>query len=181
MTLRQRLVSLVALLGLGFVTATGFLQIAESREQRTLRSSLQDDSSRTADHIITLTGAQLKRFVDDYSWWDDMVDFVREPDPAWAEVNLQESIDVFDVDVMWVVGLDGEVRFHVARDEFADVALPVTKEAIADIVKNARHPWFFEKVGARVLEMRGAPIQPSETLDRSDPAYGWFFRRSGLA
>ena len=175
MTLRQRLIYLIALLGLGFAAATGYLQIAESREQRELRASLQAEFGRTTDHIITLTGAQLKQFVDDYSWWDDMMNFVRAPDPAWAEVNLHESIDVFDVDVMWVVGLDGSIRFHVARDEFAAIALPVGQKDIVALVQNARQPWFFEKTEAGILEMRGAPIQPSGTVDRSDPAHGWFF------
>ncbi len=174
MTLRQRLLSLIALLVVGFGLAVGFLHTAETREQDELRESLRQDQTAITDRLIDLSGKPLQQFVDDYSWWDDMVDFVQAPDPTWAEVNLLEMTDFFDVDVIWVLGLDGVTRFQVSRENVPEVAIPRASEALAALFAHQRHPWFFAQSPVGILEIRGAPIQPSATTDRDDPAHGWF-------
>ncbi len=175
MTLRQRLLSLITLLVVGFGLSIALLHATEKREQRQLADSLRREQAEITQRLIELTARPMQQFVDDYSWWDDMVNFVAQPDPEWARVNLLETIDFFDVDVMWVVDLEGHPRHQTAREDFQQLPLPLEPRPFRQLVGHRRHPTWFAVTGAGVLELRAAPIQPSSTVDhQADPPRGWF-------
>ncbi|WP_221030626.1 CHASE4 domain-containing protein [Actomonas aquatica] len=174
MTLRLRLLSLLAVLMVGFALALGLLHWAEQGEQAALRANLQAEQTEDVTRFLELASAPLRQFVDDYSWWDDMVEFVGNPDPEWAQINLAQMVDFFDVDVMWVLALDGSPIHRESREAFSTLAFPVAPADTTRLLARDRHASFFAETPSGIVELRAAPIQPSETTDRSDPAHGWF-------
>jgi len=101
MSLKLRFFLLLAGLTVVYGGAILLLQHAEQMEKVDVLAASQAEESERLDRWLDLTGVALQQFVDDYSWWDDTVDFVHEQDPDWAENNLEVGLDSFHVSAIW--------------------------------------------------------------------------------
>lgn len=128
------------------------------------------------DRWIEITGLSHARFVRDYSQWDEMLQFVRNPDPKWAKINIDASLVNFEVHAAWVLTLEGQLLHGTNREGVAAIDRPfgVLTEWLQK-ARTERTPHFFWLHEGVLYEVRGAPVLPSEDTNAVGPPQGWFF------
>lgn len=175
MTIRARIVLLLlSLLALFGLSAAG-LRFSHRAETSSMVASLRDERSALLDRLLALTGESLQNFTKDYSLWDEMVNFVRTGDPAWAAINIDPSLTSFDAQAAWVVRTDGSILYSAAQDANAPLAPPpLDNAAFLGQLRRERDLHFFVSTAAGLVEMRTAPILPSEDIQRTQEPRGWF-------
>ncbi len=137
-------------------------------QQRSLESLLDSEMKERANILergLQLTRRPLLDFTSDYSPWDDMLAFARQPDPKWSEVNLEPSLERFKLFAVWVVRSDGTIvhTSSVTKDRPPPLPFPGTQFVGVEAPPVDAEPehWFVRQ-GEALLELAVAPIQPSE-------------------
>lgn len=172
MSLRLRLVLLLACVVTAFgLSATG-LRLAHRGEVRRMLAGLQQERSDLLDRLLALTGQSLHSFASDYSLWDEMVAFVQSGDPAWAAVNIDPSLANFDAQGAWVLRPDGRL-LYAAVQEPAPAPPPQADADFLALLRREKSLHFFQDGPAGLLEVRTAPILPSDDLRREQEPRGW--------
>jgi signal transduction histidine kinase len=174
MKIRFRLILLLGSLLLILVVANLVLQESHRRETESIRSTALQQRGGILDRVLVLTAQSLKDFANDYSFGDEMVDFVQTGDRAWAKINFDPDLAKFGIQSASVLRPDGSLVYRAGKMPPATA----TEVLFADPVFIARlaeqktlHFYFTTPIG--LLEVRTAPIQPSaDTLRISAPA-GW--------
>lgn len=83
------------------------------REQRIdfheITNQQQKQLQSLFSHAIEQEQQNLKTLVLDYTFWDELVKFAEHPDEEWAKNILMPSMEVFDVDCLWVYSPQNEL------------------------------------------------------------------------
>ncbi|MCC5023004.1 MAG: hypothetical protein J6386_09525 [Candidatus Synoicihabitans palmerolidicus] len=124
MSLRTRLIALLSLITAGFLSATALLHLSERNERPQVLAAAHAAGEDATERWIHLEGVAMRQCVDDYSWWDDMVTFVDHPSPEWAETNLEEMIEFFALDGIWVFSLACNAVYAITDPNHPQVAPP---------------------------------------------------------
>lgn len=175
LTTQTRLILVLCLITGVFTAAYWSLRAAHLREAERLLDNLRRERVEFVDKIIELTGATLRNFSVDYSYWDDLVRFVDQPDPQWGQANLEVSLTTFKANGVWVLKPSGEQVYGAVAGIPRDYArLPFAGPALVEAVREQRFVHFFVETAAGLMEFRLAPIQPTADRERITPPQGWF-------
>lgn len=131
------------------------------------------------EKLIALKGQPLQYFANDYSFWDDMVDFVAKPDREWAKDNLDTGLDTFHAYGMWIYDTARRPVHGVTKpaDEYRyDMSLFGEGTVPAELFAGAeRFAHFFQPTEAGLMEVYGATIHRANDYDRKQPPAGYLF------
>jgi signal transduction histidine kinase len=174
MTLKLRFILLIGLLLALFLGGVYLLNSTHRAETSRVVQAAQQERSRLLDEVLSLVGYPLNQFTRDYSLWDEMANFVAHPNPKWADININASLESFRLRAVWVLRTDGSL-VHAATPpragEISTLPFP-TGEVLA---KLSREPFahFYTRIGDELCEIRASPIQPSSDITRASPPLGW--------
>ncbi len=177
MSLKARFIAVLGLLLALFLGSMLWLQTLSKAAIGDVLESTRVDREQLLDRVLTLIGASLQTFAVDYSLWDDMIAFSRKPEKAWAAVNLDASLPTFNAVGAWVFNAEGKMVYAVANLPHAepDIVSLFDHADVQALTRRSRTPHFFMETPVGVVEVRGAPLQPSNDYDRQSPPQGWFF------
>ncbi len=174
MRLQLRFTLLLAVLFTALLAVIWLHDRSKTAGEQRLRAGLQRERELLAERLIELTGEPLRVFVADYAPWDDMVAFVRQPDPNWARINLADALGTHHVDAIWVLRPDFSEVYGVARDQDPELRQPVLGPADwARALGAPREVRFFVITPAGLLEIRAAPVRPSDLQVVTAQPAGW--------
>ena len=126
--------------------------------------------------VMDMKGRSLYTFAYDYSYWNDMVDFVGTRDSNWARDNVNSSLSTYDASIAWVYRPDFTLVFAAHDPQLTEFeTLPVPPESCAQLFAQEKFCHFFVNTPEGIIEIRGAPIQPTNDIRRESPAKGYFF------
>ncbi len=177
MSLKPRFAALLGLIVVLFLGSVFWQHELARRGADEILRTTQTEREQLLDRVLTLVGASLETFARDYSLWDDMVAFAEQPNPAWAAINIDASLPTFNAVGAWVFKVDGTQSYAIANlpGHEPDIVALFSPEQIRNITAHSRTPHFFLEIPAGLLEVRGAPLQPSQDVNRQSPPQGWFF------
>jgi PAS domain S-box-containing protein len=126
------------------------------------------------NRIISLSGRRLEILTHDYSWWDEMISFVNDPDTLWAQENLLTGLETFHAEAAWVFDIDGNLVYSIAPenvgvDEASTITAIIRKSFTGDPFNH-----FFIHATSGLIEVRTAPLQPTSDQLRISPPQGYF-------
>jgi two-component system, cell cycle sensor histidine kinase and response regulator CckA len=122
-----------------------------------------------------MKGRSLYTYVYDYNFWDDMVKFVAAGDSDWAEENINVSLKTYDATAAWIYRTDFKLVYAAHDSQLAGFeALPVPPESWNKLFARENFCHFFINTSQGMMEIRGAPIQPTNDVRRESPARGFF-------
>ncbi|MDD2866569.1 MAG: ATP-binding protein [Candidatus Omnitrophica bacterium] len=178
MRVQTKLTSLLLFISLALIGARYLYQTFEN--QRVVMLFREDNQEKEVlfNKLATLKGANLKTLSVDYTYWDEMVDFVHgRKSMAWAEQNMDETVlGTYQTDAIWVYRLDLSLAYSILDKDAAGLKdFPLPKEAIRDIFAKERLCHFFVYTGAGLIEIRGATIHPTADNARQTPPQGYLF------
>lgn len=176
MTLKVRFAFLFALLLAALLCGLFLLRKTHEREASKLITDAREEHTRLLEEVLALTAYPLDQFVRDYSQWDDMVRFTEAPDATWAKVNIEASLTPFRLHAAWVCRADGGTVYQAgANERGAAVDRGLSADEVAALVRQNKFPRFFTLKEGVLLEIRAAPIQPSNDTARATAPRGWLF------
>jgi len=174
MKLEMRLTFLFGSLLAIFLGALGALQWAQQHSAVELQTQIAEDKSRQLASLVTLTGSTLERFVADYTQWDEMCAFVASRDPAWAAINLEQSLASWNFHGVWVFGTDTREIYRHLREPFTPADIPAfPSPAVIRKLCGPAPLHFYSDSPRGLLEIRTAPIHPSDDTRSDEPPQGW--------
>jgi PAS domain S-box-containing protein len=128
------------------------------------------------DKMLGLVQQSLATFVYDYTYWDDMVAFLKTGDRKWAKDNIETPLSSFKVNAVWIYKNDRTIFYsanNLGDSEFSELPMPWT--AIDDLFAKSRFCHFFVRSPKGLKEIRGATIHPTSDPERKTPPLGYLF------
>lgn len=177
MSLKTRFATLLGLILVLFLGSVVWQRELARRGTDEILRTTQTEREQLLERVLTLIGGSLQTFATDYSLWDDMVAFAQKPEKAWAAINIDASLPTFNAVGAWVFKADGTKSYAIAHlpGSEPDIVALFTPQEVREITRRTRTPHFFLEIPAGLLEVRGAPLQPSNDYDRQTQPQGWFF------
>lgn len=127
------------------------------------------------DSIIELKGDTLAAFATDYTYWDEMVEFVRTKDKEWAKENIDASFSTYRADLAAVYGPDYLPVYSVAAEAIGEAqSFTLAPETLSAVFSKTRLAHFFVPTPAGLMEIRAASIHYTSDPGRQREPNGYF-------
>ncbi len=166
-----RVVLLVGLVTAAVLVGLVLHRFAEQNRIRRLFDRRIAEESAMFDKLVEVQGASLEMFARDYSYWDELVQFIRSSDSAWAEKNLAASLGTFQASAVWVFDTTGVLLYSAGEN--SRVRPPDLPEAaLRPLRQGTRFVHWFLPESAGLLELRGATVHPTDDPERTGPPQG---------
>ena len=135
----------------------------------------RDVDQQLLDTLVQLRTDPPAAFVYDYSYWDDMVAFVgtATPDEEWGAANLQESLDTYHADVVWVLRPDGTLFWTGTADAHPELRTPPWTLGQGVWLREQALRTAFLTTPRGVVELHSAAIVPTTDKAHAGPPRGW--------
>jgi sensor domain CHASE-containing protein len=139
-----------------FMIVAGFVLMKLSNQQKIdlLISEMQLGKATLLEKMIEFESKDLLTFTYDYTYWDDMVTFVKNGDKQWAKENIETSVSTFNIDYVWVYRPDLMLVYSFTREgnELAE-RIPLTDDNLVQISKLERLQHFFINANNELIEV----------------------------
>jgi PAS domain S-box-containing protein len=175
MTVRKRITLL--LIGLVVACLAGFVvwQKAEERKIGLLLKNEVHERQVVFEKLVHLKGAKTRTLAFDYTYWDEMVEFVKNRNPKWAKENLDTCLSTYKVSAVWVYDLQGSLIYTVNDANDAKLhPFPLPFSTMEALLKKSRFCGFFIQTPQGIMEVQGATIHRSDDVKRVKPHAGYF-------
>ncbi|MFA6357941.1 MAG: PAS domain S-box protein [Candidatus Omnitrophota bacterium] len=148
----------------------------EFKRNTVLFQSQRSDIEKTFSRILELKAKPLETLALDYTYWDEMVDYVKNPNKIWASLNLKPAIFTYSVDLLAVYNRDFLPVSHFTSEDnevlYEQFSLNVILNKVFE-KKKVNH--FFVYTPKGLLEVFGASIHSTDDPERKNPPQGYFF------
>jgi PAS domain S-box-containing protein len=127
------------------------------------------------EDMLELRAGPMATIVYDYSYWDDIVEFVSEPDSVWAKENIDAAVSAFKLSAIWICRPDmSPVYVAGSLGLNPTPAIPFPASDTATVFENGYFSRFFANLADGIAEIRTAPIQPGDDSERKTEPQGFF-------
>ena len=173
MGVRTRLTLLLTLLVLVFAAGALTIRILDARRIRLLTDDRTREKSALFGRLVELEGKSCKVFSYDYSFWDDMVKFVKTRELDWAHENIDEGLTTFGADAAWVLRTDYSTVFAAVGDGNESLTvLPLSQHVCSQVFEQTWFPHFWVETGPGLVEIWGGADSALRRYKAPDPAAG---------
>lgn len=178
MKITTKIIVLMLVVMMMLITAVMVNVVMDSQRISQLFEAEKAEKSRNFDEMVRLTGAFLRVYVYDYTYWDEMARFIETHDTVWARENLETSLDSYKANANWVYDTKFKVVYHA--DNFVHpnkmAELPIPAGSVKELfVGNNRFCHFFARIPEGIIEIRGASVHPGSDEKRKMDPKGYFF------
>ncbi len=174
MKIRNRIILVILLISGLFV---GWLTVQMNEDKKELNVMVEEmagSRQKELDAALKMKGMRLKSLADDYSYWDEMVKFIKERNVGWAHDNLLSGLTTFKADAAWVLDPEYNEIYSLFSKRAGLLEMNHGSVEYRKIFKNNLFPHFFVNTKAGLIEIRGAPIQPVSDIERKSKPKGYF-------
>ncbi len=169
MKIQSKITAFLLLIVLVFILFAFFQFQSQNKSFSTLLQDTKKQQIALFDKLLDVEGKNTEVFVRDYTFWDEMVDFISSKDKAFAEENIDTGAETFDADVVKVYDTKRALIYEM---EGEGVLFP---PQVFDQLDKDRFVHFFVAVGDKVIEIRGATVHPTDDALRLTAPEGYFF------
>jgi signal transduction histidine kinase len=111
----------------------------------------------------------------DYTYWDELINYMNLPDTIWANDNLYTLFNSFHVNAVWMYNLNLTAVFEETRlDSAQSMQAPVYK-GVFPLLYKTKFIKYYLPTQQGVLEIHGATMHLSNDESRKLPPQGYFF------
>lgn len=176
MRLQLKLMFLLLAIVAIFVATSLGLYYEQNRNVDLMLQNRERETGALFEKIIELKGNSLLTLACDYTYWDEMVNFVHAPDEQWLKENVETALGTFNAQAVWIYDTDArQVCFVADDDDHGWLREILNDELRGHLFRNGPFEHFFVKNRAGLVEIRGATIHPTDDVQRQTPAHGYFF------
>jgi signal transduction histidine kinase len=170
-----RITLMLAVTAAAFICLLMLIQGGWGRQVDLLLHDRVEETDRVLRRVIALRANGARLHADDYTRWDDLVNFARERNPHWGDVYITQSITTFSLDFAWVLDEQFNVIFTAnPGNDPSGAPLLVPAPALAAALRAAPIRHFFVRTPRGLLEIWTSPIQPSDDFERKTRIHGYY-------
>lgn len=175
MSTKNKLIIVVMLLFfISILAITLFLILSRSQEEM-YRETSRNRIIETTKTINELHEVHIFWVAYDYGLWDGMAELAKRPDSAWAKENLGEVLYWFDLDALWVVGLDGTITYSDITGCAQYLPDTTFSETLLSKLYDDRYVDFYTLAGDSLMLIQGATIHATGDEERETEPSGFLF------
>ena len=168
------ILALLFLLGISLY----FMFSTEKTQQRDLVKLTTSQYSQAFETLLQNASTRYSQQVSDYTYWDEMCNFVKTKDIAWSDENLSTLILSYDVDNVLVISPDNQTVVYAYPNEELQIPelIQNAKSLLRDLYrKRLLETYIFDKESGRIGILYGATIHPTSDVQRLTKPQGYFF------
>ncbi len=150
------------------------LIVMYDRKKQNLIDSYFAKLQQNANAIIDLENSSISRTVSDYTYWDEFVAFMNEPDIEWAEENIRTILGSFNFHAVWIVNNDKELIYNAYNYDHSSLSHIRFSNDLLEKLYNDRLISYAEYTDAGLLLIHGATIHPTDDPERHSNPSGYF-------
>lgn len=177
MRVQYRLLAASLLLVLVFLAGIFILQRNQQAQLALVAAGRQQELEGLFQKILALEEKEMETLAFDYTYWDELVDFIRTRDMQWGRNILDSSLDNYEINAIWVYNTDMELVYETTNLPGGIAPpIPLSDSALKSLFSNNFMSRFaFRAPDGNIIEVRGATVHPSEDVAHATPALGYFF------
>jgi two-component sensor histidine kinase/sensor domain CHASE-containing protein len=176
MKVQTKIIFLIVFLVILFIVIITFLRDSRSYRLFLLIEEAQREKTEIFDKVLELKSGRLKMAVNDYTLWNGMVNFIKNPSPIWAVDNIDNFLYSYNADLLWVYGPDDSLVYSVniiKDNNFEEI--PVQEGFIRILFKEKKICHFFLSSSRGLIEIYGASVHPTSDKERKTLPQGYLF------
>ncbi|MDP2237113.1 MAG: ATP-binding protein [Bacteroidales bacterium] len=170
-TQRKILLAMIALMLIAFIVSIVAIRINKKRENLIIELS-QEALEITRNEVVKDQESKLYRIIYDYTYWDDFVNFIQNPDEEWAEENISTILSSFGLNGLWMIDLNQKVLYSNFVNQLGSYVFE--KDLLSDLHEK-RFVNFYDFINDELFLFYGATIHPTSDADRLTDPFGYFF------
>ncbi len=173
-TTRKLTLLILILLGLSLIAILSLHLLNKKKEQAFMEYS-REQVREAAASIADIYEVQMYWVAYDYTLWDELIQFIEEPDSVWARENFEQFLYWFDLDAFWIMNTEGQVVLSDTSE--CASAFPLTEfneELLAQLHKERMLEYYTTSADTLML-LQGATIHPINDEERESEPAGYFF------
>ena len=158
---------------IAFFISLGF----EQKRLNLLFDERKKEEMLVFDKILELRGESLKTLAFDYTYWDEMVNFIVNGNRAWAEKTIDANVlSNYSANAIWIYKTDLTQAYSINNLKDANLKdIPLSGDTINNLFLKERFCHFFINTSWGLMEIRGATVHPTADAERKIPPQGYFF------
>lgn len=124
--------------------------------------------------VIDLEANRLQQVCFDYSFWDEMVNFIQKKNLVWVKDNIDPVLNTFSLDAIWIFDKEKRLTYFTAKDNrrFDNYQID---DSIFNALYNKKFVKYYTKTPYGILEVFGASVHPSNDPHRQTQPKGYLF------
>jgi signal transduction histidine kinase/CheY-like chemotaxis protein len=164
------------------ITAIGlnFLRISENKKIIIIQNDFKIQKKHLFEKIYELKGKSLKSFTYDYTYWDEMVDFINKKtkhiNSDWPKQQIEPAIPTYNFQVVWIYNNYNQLVYSLNLTKISTVdSLPINLKSFINKHEKNFFVHFFIPTNKGFVEFQSAPIQPTSDNKRTTKPLGYMF------
>jgi len=162
---------LTLIVGFGSV----YLTTSNKKNIQMLFESREKEKEAVFDNLLKLKSASLLSYAYDYTYWDEMVKIVETKDEKLAKENVDTSLATYKANAVWIYQPDFSLVYFAGDDKVSgSKKFSLEASTLQQAFGSSLFPHFYVKTKAGLMELAGAPIQPTSDAERKTNPRGFF-------
>ncbi|HWM24056.1 MAG TPA: ATP-binding protein [Chthoniobacterales bacterium] len=176
MKVQTKITLLIVLVVAFFMVGLWGFRVYDTSKFRSITQDRVTERNQAFDAFLEKHGEPLKMLADDNASLDQMVEAIEKRDQQWFRGNVNGAALVgYKANQAWIYGPEATLRYSTDTNDKQPPALPITPEAFEQLFANGPSAHFFVKIGADIVEIRGARVHGSRDFERPPPGKGFLF------
>jgi signal transduction histidine kinase/CheY-like chemotaxis protein len=170
-----KIIALITLVTAFFILGLFSLRNSETKNISMLLKDRVSEKDTILRKVINLKSKTLLTYTYDYSYWDEMLVFLKTKDDKWAFENLITPLQTFNVNAVWIYDTDFKLTYTTNDlNDRTFKELPLSKEDLKSIVSKNLFAHFFINTNMGLMEISVAPLQPGYDAKRVTLPLGYY-------
>lgn len=176
MKVQTKITALIVLVVTFFTIGLFVFRVYDTSKFRSITRERVTERHQAFDTFLEKNGEPLKMLADDNANLDQMVQAIEKRDRQLFSDNLNGATLVgYKATQAWIYGPDATLRYSTDTSYKEPPPLPLPPEALGQLFAQQPLAHFFVKIGADIVEIRGARVHGSRDFERLPPGKGFLF------
>lgn len=148
---------------------------ADSNRVRKVMESEKIYHDALLKKIIDFKSQSLIAYTNDYTYWDEMVNFIYKKDSSWAKEMIDPSLATYGADYVWVFDSSAALVYHSKNSSSVSAASDIFTLKMLNAIRNGnRSAHFFIPLGNDIIEISEATIHPTSDIEKKTFPKGYY-------
>ncbi len=178
----KKLLIMFAIMAMVIIAVLVSHSIVISRLQDKLVEEESTEKQHSVEYAIEQSKSFLSKFAEDYTLWDEMVDYITNPNDEWISHNITPLFQTTPIEYVWIIKTTDSLPDFIylsEKDGFTGILNSVNwsdfdNNFVDEDGTTVPVFYFYTFVGNQLIEMAASKVFMSDNYDRSGKSSGYF-------
>lgn len=152
-----------------------FAILIKQKQSDLFKESTKIQLTRSIDLYTDVKESELKRILFDYTFWDEMVDFVNQPTKTWSELYIDPTLDTYQINAIWVFDIQYNNVYSIHDSLHASMQNLFFPDSLFEELHQNKYIHSFIYHEQQLFEILGSTIHPSNDPEKLTSPKGYLF------